>query len=193
MRCSSTVSLSKSTLCCGHSPRLPRTCFIWVRMSNPFMMAVPPVGGMKPGETSWRRSASLALCVGIPFTKGQQWRALCVAFFVIHLKKVLKKTAQLPLICEVIMMTLMWCQGNAMLDIRLVRSRGQARKAPVRGYTSNVRVDEPTRSVWLWARSLYTTKLISTAWYRFSAYIFDWSECDAPATRFNIKTSGPFY
>jgi len=47
-KCSKTVSLSNSMLCCGHRPIFCRIVSIFVFMSIPFIMAVPLVGDIKP-------------------------------------------------------------------------------------------------------------------------------------------------
>ena len=47
-RCSSTVRVSHSMLCWGHSPRLLLTPSMSSLMSWPLIKAVPLVGGMKP-------------------------------------------------------------------------------------------------------------------------------------------------
>ena len=47
-RCSSTVRVSHSMLCWGHSPRLLLTPSMSSLMSWPLIRAVPLVGGMKP-------------------------------------------------------------------------------------------------------------------------------------------------
>ena len=47
-KCSLTVSLSKSTLCCGQSPRLSRIASISVSMLLPSTCAEPEVGGNRP-------------------------------------------------------------------------------------------------------------------------------------------------
>lgn len=47
-KCSFTVSLSKSTLCCGQSPRLSRIASISVSILLPSTWAEPEVGGKRP-------------------------------------------------------------------------------------------------------------------------------------------------
>src|SRR6218665_597792 len=53
MRCSSTVRSSKRMLCWGHRPRLFRTLPMSFRMSYPFIIAVPDVGGKKPEQKNF--------------------------------------------------------------------------------------------------------------------------------------------
>lgn len=48
LRCSSTVNVSYSTLCWGHTPRDWRALVLWEKISHPFIEAVPPEGANKP-------------------------------------------------------------------------------------------------------------------------------------------------
>ena len=47
-KCSFTVSLSKRTLCCGHSPKLSRMASMSVNILWPLIWAEPDVGGKRP-------------------------------------------------------------------------------------------------------------------------------------------------